>query len=96
MASTGMPIGLLAGHGYVERHVRLTAGDVLFFYTDGCVEAENPAGDLFGLERLEAFLTGLQTGTGDDILTGVGQALTDFRAGREPLDDATMMVVSVE
>jgi len=95
MSSTGMPIGLLAGHGYADRRVRLEAGDVLFFYTDGCVEAENPAGDLFGLERLEAFLTGLQTGSGDDILAGVGQALTAFRAGREPLDDATMMVVSV-
>jgi serine phosphatase RsbU (regulator of sigma subunit) len=95
MSSTGMPIGLLAGHGYADRSVRLEAGDVVFFYTDGCVEAENPAGDLFSLERLEAFLTGLQTGSGNDILSGVGQALTEFRAGREPLDDATMMVVSV-
>jgi serine phosphatase RsbU (regulator of sigma subunit) len=95
MSSTGMPIGLLAGHGYADRSVRLEAGDVVFFYTDGCVEAENPAGDHFSLERLEAFLTGLQTGSGNDILSGVGQALTEFRAGREPLDDATMMVVSV-
>jgi len=95
MSSTGMPIGLLAGHGYAERRVSLGSGDVLFFYTDGCVEAENPAGDLFGLERLEAFLTGLQTGSSDEILEGVGQALGEFRSGREPLDDATMMVVSV-
>ena len=33
------------------------AGDLLFFYTDGCVEAENGQGEMFGAERLEALLT---------------------------------------
>ena len=50
----GLPVGLLAGRGYVESARRSSrAGDLLFFYTDGCVEAENEAGDMFGSERLE-------------------------------------------
>ena len=54
MSSSGLPVGLLAGRGYLEARVQLNAGDLLFFYTDGCVEAENEAGDMFGSEQLES------------------------------------------
>jgi sigma-B regulation protein RsbU (phosphoserine phosphatase) len=95
MAATGLPIGLLPGHPYTERRVRLSAGDVLFFYTDGCVEAENAAGDMFGNPRLERVLTEGSLTSADDILTRVEGEVKRFRAGREPFDDATMMVVKV-
>ena len=95
MESTGMPIGLLPGHPYAERRVALSAGDVLFFYTDGCVEAENPAGDMFGSARLEQVLTEASATTADDILARVEEQVKGFRSGREPFDDATMMVVKV-
>src|SRR5690606_18880318 len=54
LSSTGLPVGMLPGKGYVEREVALDEGDLLFFYTDGAVETENEAGDMFGAERLEA------------------------------------------
>ena len=56
MSSSGLPVGLLAGRGYAEARVQLAAGDLLFFYTDGCVEAENEAGEMFGAEQLESLL----------------------------------------
>ena len=56
MSSSGLPVGLLAGRGYAEARVQLAAGDLLFFYTDGCVEAENEAGEMFGAEKLESLL----------------------------------------
>jgi serine phosphatase RsbU (regulator of sigma subunit) len=93
MESTGMPVGLFAGHGYREQQVQLDAGDVLFFYTDGCVEAENEAGEMLGVDRLEALL---KSGTApDDMLTRVEGAVKSFRGAREPYDDATMMTVTV-
>jgi serine phosphatase RsbU (regulator of sigma subunit) len=95
MESTGLPIGLLAGHDYGERRMTLAAGDVLFFYTDGCVEADNAQGDMFGHERLEALLAQRPSGSGDDLLARIEHAILDFRSGREPFDDATMMVVNV-
>jgi sigma-B regulation protein RsbU (phosphoserine phosphatase) len=95
MEATGMPIGLLAGHGYDERRVELSAGDLLFFYTDGCVEAEGPTGEMFGTARLESLLPAGQRETGAETLARVEGAITQFRAGREPSDDATMMVVNV-
>lgn len=95
MSSTGMPVGLLAGHGYSEREVRLAPGDLLFFYTDGCVEMENEAGDMFGSERLEALVAASGRGSADEVLVAVEQAISAFRGGRDLFDDATMMAVTV-
>jgi sigma-B regulation protein RsbU (phosphoserine phosphatase) len=93
MSSSGLPVGLLAGRGYLEARVDLAEGDRLFFYTDGCVEAENEAGDMFGAERLEALL--IDAAGADDLLAKVESVLTKYRGTREPFDDATMMVVKV-
>ena len=93
MSSSGLPVGLLAGHGYAEARVQLGAGDLLFFYTDGCVEAENEAGEMFGAERLESLL--VSAAGADDLLARVETCSAEFRGKREPFDDATMMVVKV-
>ena len=95
MPSTGLPVGLLSGQGYVERRVQLAAGDLLFFYTDGCVEAENEAGDMFGTERLEDLLTSRPSGAAEDMLAVIEEEITKFRGKFEPSDDATMMAVKV-
>jgi sigma-B regulation protein RsbU (phosphoserine phosphatase) len=93
MHSSGLPVGLLAGHGYAESRAALAAGDRLFFYTDGCVEAENVQGDMFTTERLEALL--LAVAGEADLLARVEAEVGAFRGTREPFDDATMMVVKV-
>jgi serine phosphatase RsbU (regulator of sigma subunit) len=96
MHSTGLPIGLLAGHGYREERIQLDAGDVLFFYTDGCVEAEAEADDeMFGAERLEQVLSGADPSGAEDVLARVESAVNRFRGSRDLFDDATMMAVRV-
>ncbi|MEO7191838.1 MAG: SpoIIE family protein phosphatase [Vicinamibacterales bacterium] len=95
MESTGLPIGLLAGRGYTENSVQLAAGDLIFFYTDGCVEAENAQDEMFGVERLEALLLSGPAASADDVLIRIENEITRFRAGRELFDDATMMVLNV-
>jgi sigma-B regulation protein RsbU (phosphoserine phosphatase) len=95
MESTGRPIGLYSGGGYTEQHFELAAGDVLFFYTDGCVEAENAAGEMFGSERLEHILSESAGRGADEVLVAVEADVSRFRADVELQDDATMMVVRV-
>jgi serine phosphatase RsbU (regulator of sigma subunit) len=95
MESTGRPIGLLSGGGYVEQAFDVAPGDVLFFYTDGCVEAENAAGDMFGSERLERALAAAAGKGADQVMEQVEAEVSRFRAGVELQDDATMMVVKV-
>ena len=95
MESTGLPVGLLAGRGHREQTVQLNAGDVLFFYTDGCVEAESESDDMFGADRLESLLVSIATDGKGDMLERVESAIKTFRGRREPFDDATMMAVRV-
>jgi serine phosphatase RsbU (regulator of sigma subunit) len=95
MSSTGLPVGMLAGHGYAEREVQLAPGDLLFFYTDGCVEMENEAGEMFSSDRLESLVADSPRATADEVLAKVENAITAFRGHRDQFDDATMMAVKV-
>jgi sigma-B regulation protein RsbU (phosphoserine phosphatase) len=93
MPATGLPVGMLAGRGYAERTVQLNVDDLLFLYTDGCVEEENERGEMFGAEQLEALL--LSSVKEKNPLQHVETALTTFRGRTEPMDDATLMTVRV-
>ena len=93
MHATGFPVGLIAGHGYSELIVQLAAGDLLFFYTDGVVEAENEQAEMFGVERLEPLL--LEAVRSADPLQRIERAMAAYRGTSEPLDDATLMTVKV-
>ncbi len=95
LSSTGLPVGMLAGHGYGEREVQLAAGDLLFFYTDGCVEMESEAGDMFGSDRLESLVASSAGQSADQVLMRVERAIAEFRGHRDLFDDATMMAVTV-
>lgn len=95
LSSTGMPIGLYAGHGYTEVHAALEPGDLLFFYTDGLVEAENEAGDMIGSERLQAMLAAVQAQEIGTVLRHVEQQVAEFRGKVELVDDATMMALRI-
>ena len=93
MSSTGRPLGLLAGAGYEEVKLPLEEGDILFFYTDGMVEAEDERGDFLGADRLEAALASTPRGNVDGVLVHVEARVRAFRGKAELSDDATMMAL---
>src|SRR5207253_11311425 len=95
MKSTGVPVGLLTGHGYAEQSINLSPGDLIFFYTDGCVETENESDEMFGAERLEKLLISIGASTPDSVLQRLERELKQFRGSRELYDDATMMAVRI-
>jgi serine phosphatase RsbU (regulator of sigma subunit) len=93
LASTGRPLGLIAGAGYEQVALPLDDGDVLFFYTDGMLEAENEAGEFLGTERLESALASSPGTDVDTILAHVEDTVRTFRGSAELSDDATMMAL---
>jgi serine phosphatase RsbU (regulator of sigma subunit) len=95
MESTGRPIGLYPGGGYEQRSLALRAGDCLFLFTDGLVEAENEAGEPFGMQRLQELLLRERTRGLDRILSDVEAAVAAYRGPVEAGDDATMVVLKV-
>jgi len=71
-----LPLGISEGGIYKSVHFELAAGSRLTFYSDGVVEAQNKAGELFGFDRVRAISTetadaivekAVQFGQADDI-----------------------------
>jgi sigma-B regulation protein RsbU (phosphoserine phosphatase) len=93
LSSGGMPVGLFAGRGYIERTVQLADNDLLFFYTDGMVEVENETGEMFGTERLEALLRSHREQGVDTLLERIETNVRQFRGAAEPFDDVTIMAL---
>jgi serine phosphatase RsbU (regulator of sigma subunit) len=48
----GMPLGLMEGSEYEEKEIALNTGDRLLMYSDGLVEAHDPAGQMLGFTHL--------------------------------------------
>lgn len=51
-----LPIGFLDENIYEEHTVQLQSGDRIFMYSDGLPEAEDPADNLFGMDRMVKYL----------------------------------------
>ncbi|MDH4067029.1 MAG: SpoIIE family protein phosphatase, partial [Acidobacteriota bacterium] len=93
LSTSGMPVGLFAGHGYTEHLVQLADEDLLFFYTDGLVEVESESGEMFGADRLEALLRAYSAQGVDALLERAEEDVRRFRGAAEPFDDVTIMAL---
>ncbi len=89
----GMPLGIDPGEQYQDREVELRPGDNLIFYTDGLIEAQNPAGQLYGTSRLDRSLEGCQPV--DDLIQRVLEDIDRFTIFHPPDDDRTLVVARV-
>jgi sigma-B regulation protein RsbU (phosphoserine phosphatase) len=90
----GLPLGISASESYQESSRVLVPGDQIVFYTDGIVEAANPAGEMFGLERLDRVLQKCPTNA-RDLLAAVLNELERFTAGTPAADDRTLVVATI-
>ena len=87
----GFVLGGIDDMKYTETRYHLDAGDVLFVYTDGAVEANDVNGNQFGEERLLAALN-RQKDAGMEALIGAAKREIDaFSAGAPQFDDITML-----
>jgi sigma-B regulation protein RsbU (phosphoserine phosphatase) len=90
---TGPALGLLPDQAFGAGHGTLRAGDCLFAFTDGLVEARSPAGAAFGTERLRAALRASGT-VPTELVRGVLEALQGFTGPAEPHDDVTLLAAT--
>jgi phosphoserine phosphatase RsbU/P len=54
--ASGLPLGILPDPEYTSETFELNPGDSVILFTDGLVEAMNPSGQMYGMERLERSL----------------------------------------
>ena len=93
LATTSMPVGLIAEAKFGLGERELQPGDRLVLYTDGVTEAQNPAGDFFGRRRLREAIREAHNGSAGQMHDGIQKAILDFTAGAEQADDVTLVVM---
>lgn len=94
-SATGVMIGGLPKQYYDNYEVRLQTNDLVFFYTDGIVEAQNRQGDIFRLNRLVQLLVETGQRDAEHIERHVIESIDRFTEGLPQKDDITMIILKV-
>ncbi len=87
----GMALGIDEDAAWVAVSQRIEVNDTLLLYTDGVVEADNPDGDHYGIDRLIKTARNTANRPSQWVLRGVWEDLRRFRAGSAQSDDVTMV-----
>ncbi len=87
----GLCVGAMKNIRYRDYELHLNPGDKIFVYTDGVPDANDSAGQFYGLERLEATLNRLSGENPENILHGILKDVDAFTKGAAQFDDLTML-----
>ena len=90
----GAPLGIFADSSYQQGTVHLNPGDLILAYTDGVIEATNPAEREWGVEGLQEAATRTSALCADEIVDAIFTSMDEFSPRRQT-DDATVVVVRV-
>ncbi|MBY5661487.1 SpoIIE family protein phosphatase [Rhizobium leguminosarum] len=91
----GIPIGLEADiSAFIKtREITFETGDLILLHTDGVTEAENDAGELFGIERLCREALRLRDQSAEKVVAGIIATLMLFIGSQKIYDDITLLAV---
>ncbi len=94
----GPRLGEFRDHTYEDKIVEFTPGDVLFLYTDGILDVENPEGKKWGERTFLKTLIDSTNETGDlqSKLDSLRLVMNTFRKGTVLIDDVTMVMCEYE
>ena len=94
-APANLPLAVMANCTFTQQQMPLTAGDRVFLYTDGVVEAPDRDGNEFGAARLKALLDDYATAPLQQLRTAVLDELRDHTGNNLTHDDVTLLAVEV-
>lgn len=89
----GMALGVFPDSRYRERPISLSAGDILFFYTDGVSEVFNEKGEEFGVDGILDALSDSRTMSSRQTIDHIIKKIRKFSSPERETDDLTMIVV---
>ena len=92
----GFILGMFEEDTYEDGSLLLRRGHVLLFYTDGIVEARNPAGEEYGTERLVGTLLRSRDQTAADLLHSLEADALAFAEGVPMRDDVTLLLIRIK
>jgi sigma-B regulation protein RsbU (phosphoserine phosphatase) len=85
---------VLDEYEYEEQSCVLRSGALLVLFTDGVTEAQNDAGELYGMERLASCIASLPVATSAvQAMSEIQDDVARFVAGAACADDLTLLVL---
>jgi len=92
--SSGLPLGMMQNVSYNDWEMDLNSGDVVVFYTDGIIEAENKDGKMYEVERMQKAVSNINsTNSAAEIIESILNDVANFVGAAEQYDDITIVVV---
>jgi sigma-B regulation protein RsbU (phosphoserine phosphatase) len=93
MESTGIPLGIRPDARFPRSEtIDIDSGDVILLLTDGVFEAESPAEEYFGIERVLDNVRKNRSKPVCEIVRGLYDAVLGFAQRERLADDATLVV----
>jgi len=89
---TGVALGAMEGLTWKTATTSLDKGDILLFYTDGVVEAQNINDEFFGDDRLVE-LDGMHDKPAEEIQAHIIDNLQSFVGAADQFDDITLLTL---
>jgi len=86
-------IGFNENSKYRDTKIVLSAGDILFAYTDGVTEAFDENGEMFSEERLKKEIEGSTNDTCQNLLKKVMEKIKKFSGRASQSDDITILAI---
>jgi len=89
-----IPLGIFPEIEYQEYTSRaLCPGDILILGTDGIWETRNPAGELFGKERLRDLIREMSGQSAKEMAEAIEKRLDEYRGTGSQQDDITFVLI---
>lgn len=89
----GMALGLWDDITLDVGRVRLVKGSSLLLFTDGMTDCRNPAGEAFGLERIQNAFLELRGLPAQEVCDSLLKILFDYQQGSRQDDDVTLVAI---
>jgi serine phosphatase RsbU (regulator of sigma subunit) len=96
LSPEGLPLGILPDTTFGAQIEGLTPRSRVLLYTDGLTEARNPAGELFGQERLLDWFraSSKRPSSAEELKTGLAAELNGFQSSTSSQDDQTFLIMA--
>jgi sigma-B regulation protein RsbU (phosphoserine phosphatase) len=93
--ATGIPLGMFPEVEYEEFTLSTQPGDMIVFFSDGMIDAENDLDEMFDMDRLTAIIKKNRRCSANTVVGHILKAVSDFQGAIEHFDDETVIALRV-
>ena len=92
LESTALPLGMFCETAFTSARVQLSAGDMLFLFTDGLSEAIGADGE-YGVERVAGLIARQTADCASKVISACLEDLRRFAGSNPGMDDVTLLAI---